>query len=142
MIIDLKRKYLKHCTVGELYIGGIFECYTLEDIRNEVKIPGKTCIPEGIYKVIINQSKRFNRQMPLLMDVPGFSGVRIHTGNWVTDTNGCILVGLKIDEERGFLSQSRNAYDNLFSRLLKKSLGGEPMEIHIYEKGGAYEKSL
>ena len=69
-------------TSGALSIDGKFECFTLEDVVRAKKSAGQTAIPAGTYKVIINQSNRFKRLLPLLLNVPGFEGVRIHTGNY------------------------------------------------------------
>ena len=102
-------------TIGELLIDGIFECYTLEDVERQVKIKAETAIPKGTYKVIINQSNRFKRLMPLLLNVPNFEGVRIHAGNTNHDTEGCILVG-RI-RSRDFIGQSRKAYEKLFKKM-------------------------
>jgi len=102
-------------TIGELLIDGIFECYTLEDIERPVKIKAETAIPKGTYKVIINQSNRFKRLMPLLLNVPNFEGVRIHAGNTNHDTEGCILVGRT--RSKDFIGQSRKAYDKLFKKM-------------------------
>lgn len=116
MKIQIKRLHkTKNSTIGELTIDGKFECYTLEDIEREVKIKAETAIPKGTYKVIINQSNRFKRLMPLLLNVPNFEGVRIHAGNTNHDTEGCILVG----RTRGvdFIGQSRKAYDSLFKKM-------------------------
>ncbi len=98
-------------------VNGIFECFTLEDVERPVKIKGETAIPKGTYKVIINQSNRFKRQLPLLLNVPGFEGVRIHAGNTNHDTEGCILVGQTRHKE--FIGKSRKAFDKLFKKMQK-----------------------
>ncbi|HEY0098382.1 MAG TPA: DUF5675 family protein [Pyrinomonadaceae bacterium] len=103
-------------TIGELSIDGVFECYTLEDCVRPVKIKNVTAIPAGRYRVIINQSQRFKRLLPLLLDVPQFEGVRIHSGNAAGDTEGCILVGQT--KAKDFIGNSRVAFDKLFTRLL------------------------
>jgi hypothetical protein len=116
MQITIKRLHkTDKSTIGELLIDGIFECYTLEDIERPVKIKAETAIPKGTYKVIINQSNRFKRLMPLLLNVPNFEGVRIHAGNTNHDTEGCILVGRT--RSKDFIGQSRKAYDKLFKKM-------------------------
>ena len=109
--------FLPSRTFGKLYLNGKFQCFTLEDtVRNE-KIPAKTAIPKGTYKVIINKSQRFKKLMPLLLNVSLFEGIRIHSGNTENDTEGCILVG----NSRGHngLSMSRVAFDALMVELRK-----------------------
>ena len=100
LIKILRKKNNEHRCFGELYlidneIGKRFFCNTLEDpVRLDgIKIQGQTAIPAGKYKIIINWSNRFNRMMPLVVDVPNFDGIRIHAGNTEKDTEGCILVG-------------------------------------------------
>jgi hypothetical protein len=102
-------------TIGELYIDGVFQCYTLEDIERDVKIKSETAIPKGKYKVMITLSNRFKKYMPLLLNVPNFEGVRIHSGNTNHDTEGCILVGQT--RSKDFIGQSRKAFDKLFKKL-------------------------
>lgn len=112
-------------TAGTLLVDDAFECRTLEDVVRPVKIHGETAIPAGRYHVIVNQSQRFKRLLPLLLDVPGFDGVRIHPGNTANDTEGCILVGDSPGKD--FLGNSRIAFDRLFARL--KSAFDEGQQI-------------
>ena len=91
-------------TNGQLYIDGEYFCFTLEDVMREVdgqkveswKIKGETAIPTGVYKVTLEQSPRFGPETPTLHDVPGFSNIRIHTGNIASDTEGCLIVGFSL----------------------------------------------
>ncbi|MCX6747968.1 MAG: DUF5675 family protein [Candidatus Pacearchaeota archaeon] len=124
MKLELKRAYIgKTYTIGHLYVDGEFLCDTLEDIPRDVKIMNETCIPTGDYKIILNESNRFKRVMPLLLQVPNFEGIRIHAGNSEADTSGCILVGK--NTARGMLSESRATFDKLFSMMTKAEDGIE-----------------
>jgi hypothetical protein len=116
MNLTLIRKYPgTDCIIGELLLDGVFECYTLEDIERPVKIPGVTAIPRGFYEVVITYSERFKKLLPLLLNVPNFDGVRIHTGNVAANTEGCILVGqVKATDS---IQQSKLAFDVLFPKL-------------------------
>lgn len=102
-------------TIGELLYNGIHQCWTLEDIERTEKVYGKTAIPKGTYEVVISYSNNFKRQLPLLLNVPNFSGVRIHSGNTAQDTEGCILVGNKKGTDR--VSESRAAFNALFAKM-------------------------
>jgi len=113
----------KLSTIGELYVNGVFQCYTLEDIERNVKIKGVTAIPKGSYKVIVTMSNRFKKPLPLLLDVPNFSGVRIHSGNKSEDTEGCILVGET--KQTDFIGGSRIAFKSLFDKINKAVLSEE-----------------
>jgi len=116
MKIEVKRLHkTQNSTIGELTIDGKFECYTLEDTERDVKIKGETAIPKGTYKVIINQSNRFKKLLPLLINVPNFEGVRIHPGNSNHDTEGCILVGMNRSVD--YITKSRKAFDSLFKKM-------------------------
>ncbi|MEO8992307.1 MAG: DUF5675 family protein [Nitrosospira sp.] len=116
MELQIKRTdFFEECTIGELSLNGVFECYTLEDKVRPVKIAGKTAIPSGRYEVIINFSQRFQKQLPLLLNVPNYEGVRIHSGNTAADTEGCVLVGeTKTDN---FVGESRWAFNRLFEKM-------------------------
>jgi len=116
MKIEVKRiAYRKDYTIGKWFTDGIYFCDTLEDVPRDVKIMNKTCIHTGTYKVILNYSNRFKRIMPLLVNVPGFEGIRIHPGNTSEDTSGCILVGK--NTIIGKLTESRITFDKLFEVL-------------------------
>ena len=95
-------------------------CDTLEPIwRNydggELKIPKKSAIPEGTYRVVTTYSLRFRKYLPLLVGVPGFEGVRIHAGNTSRDTEGCILVGQNL--QVGKVLWSRIALEKLMKLI-------------------------
>lgn len=117
-------------SAGKLYINGEFFSYTLEDTNRfltsemseeeikKVKVPEKTAIPRGKYEVVINFSNHFKKQMPLLIGVKGFAGVRIHSGNKPEHTEGCLLVGFE-DSSDGFIGQSKDAETELYKRLFE-----------------------
>ena len=88
-----RRIFTTQSTIGELAVDGNFECFTLEDPVRPKKIRSVTAIPAGTYTVAITFSPRFGTELPLLLDVPEFEGIRIHPGNTATDTEGCLLVG-------------------------------------------------
>jgi len=118
-------------TIGKLYADGIFVCVTLEDVvrPDGIKIPSETAVPAGNYNVDITPSPRFGCLMPLLVNVQGFVGVRIHWGNSAKDTDGCILVG----ESKGtdWISGSRRAWDALMALLNAAKARGETISLTI-----------
>lgn len=121
-------------TFGKLYVDGSYECETLEDQDRKledggVKVYGETCIPRGKYLVVIDYSQRFKVDLPRLLNVPGFEGIRIHPGNTVTDTHGCILVGRV--RTGGQIQNSRSAFNALFAKLDAAYDEGEEIELEI-----------
>ena len=114
-------------TISRLFIDGVFECYVLEGVDRglkqsmttaeiaAIKVPGATAIPEGVYGIDITFSPHFGKDMPLLENVPGYDGVRIHPGNFPSDTEGCLLVGKgwELDED----TDSRVEFDSLYPKL-------------------------
>jgi hypothetical protein len=102
-------------TIGELYLDDEFFCYTLEDVVRTEKVAGQTAIPTGTYKVVIDDSVRFKRRLPHILDVPNFVGVRIHPGNSDVDTEGCILVGKSYKDN--WITESRVTFDKLFEKM-------------------------
>lgn len=141
MRLTLKRIANKdnYC-IGKLYINGKYFCDTLEDRDRglddsmtveeilSMKKYGETAIPSGIYTVLLTYSPKYKKIMPLINNVKGYSGIRIHSGNSSKDTLGCLLVGK--NTVVGRLTDSRNTYNALFKRLQQK--GSNKITIEIY----------
>ena len=128
MELKLKRLYKKSdYTIGKLYVDGEYFCDTVEDtdrglsqdMKNSTidakKIYGKTAIPTGRYSVVLSYSNKFKKTLPLLKDVLGFSGVRIHSGNTAEDSLGCIIVGE--NKIKGGVINSRATMERLMAKL-------------------------
>lgn len=139
MKITIKRVHvMPGYTVGEITIDGKKMGFTLEDEVREKegvpverwKIPGKTAIPAGEYPVQITMSNRFKRPLPLLLDVPGFAGVRIHPGNSSQDTEGCILVGATWGGG-DWVMYSRIAFNKVYVRISEALARGEKIILSI-----------
>ena len=115
--------------IGKLYVDGVYVCDTLEDTDRglsdimdveeikKLKVYGKTAIPVGIYPVTITYSPKFKKNLPLLLNVKGYEGIRIHSGNTDKDTLGCILVGQ--NKQVGKVLNSRKMFDILYRELVK-----------------------
>lgn len=118
-------------TIGSLTADGDWMCWVCEDTVREpgVKVPGKTAIPYGKYRVDITMSPRFKRPLPLLLSVPGFEGIRIHTGNTADDTEGCLLPGL--DRLPKSVGRSKLAFEALYTRIFDAKARGESITIEI-----------
>ncbi len=102
-------------TLGKLSINGVHECFICEDAVRDSKIHGQTAIPAGRYEIIITLSNRFKRELPILLNVPNYEGVRIHSGNHEGHTEGCLLPG-KTRNDTGVFS-SVLATNNLILKI-------------------------
>lgn len=104
--LRLERRYKgSKYTIGKLFINDEYFCDTIEDIDRGLKssmsieyikkkkVYAETAIPTGTYKIEMTYSNKFKRILPLLVDVKGFSGIRIHRGNTEKDSSGCIVIG-------------------------------------------------
>ena len=114
-------------TLGILLIDGVFVCWTLEDVVREVKIPGETAIPAGRYAVRLSLSQRFQKLLPEILTVPGFTGIRIHAGNTQADTAGCLLVGRIRADDR--VEESKLALMHVMEQLRRATTAGDPITI-------------
>ena len=113
--------------IGKLYIDGVYFSDVIEDTdrglddsmyENDIlklKVKGETAIPTGIYTITITYSPKYKKMMPLINNVKGYNGIRIHSGNTSKDTEGCLIVGK--NKEVGKVLDSRVTYNALFKRL-------------------------
>ena len=147
MKIDVVRtQFGIDATNGMMFIDGKFECYTLEDQYQAVKVMHETCIPEGTYKIKFRKVGGFHDRysaryknahygMLELQDVPDFKYILIHSGNTDEHTSGCILTGntqqdLDLGKD-GMIGQSRNAYERMYRKVSAVLLQGKEVSITI-----------
>lgn len=142
MEIKIVRAWRKeNYTIGKVFVNGERMCESLEDTDRGLhqrmtaaeiakrKIKGKTAIPTGTYNVKITYSPRFGKNLPLVEDVPGFSGIRIHSGNTAADTDGCILLGR--NTTTGRVNDSRIWTNKLQSIIQECAQRGENVSLII-----------
>ena len=144
-------------TNGILLVDGLFECYTLEDQYQAVKVMHETCIPEGTYDIKFRTvggfhskySERYGNAhygMLHLQDVPNFTYILIHAGNTDEHTSGCLIVGetqqdLDISDD-GFIGHSGKAYSKLYNKVAKELLLGKEVTIEYTTITKLLEKPL
>ena len=140
----VRTQFGKDATNGLLFIDGIFECYTLEDQYQAVKVMHETCIPEGTYDIEFRKTGGFHAKyseryknahygMLHIQDVPNFTYILIHTGNTDEHTSGCLIVGesqqdLDIADD-GFIGSSAVAYKKMYSKVANQLLQGKKVSI-------------
>jgi hypothetical protein len=116
-LVIKRTNLLANCTIGHLWIDGVDTgLFTLEPTVRDVKIYGKTAIPYGTYQVVVDYSEHFLENLPHIMNVPNFVGVRIHPGNTDQDTEGCVLLGMTWDGG-DFIGDSRKAFYSIFPKI-------------------------
>jgi len=140
----IRTQFGKDATNGLLFIDGVFECYTLEDQYQAVKVMHETCIPEGTYDIKFRKTGGFHAKysaryknahygMLHLQDVPGFTYILIHTGNTDEHTSGCLIVGetqqdLDINFN-GMVGSSAVAYKKMYAKVANQLLQGKKVTI-------------
>ncbi len=135
-LIQVRYKYSQVATLSTLLIEGKFFCYCLEDVvrpDGAPKVYGQSAIPAGLYDLQVTFSHRFQKLMPLILSVPGFTGIRMHGGNTAQDTDGCIIVAQTIlnGDDNGNFKVANSA-----SNLLIDYLGSMPHTIEIVNTSG------
>ena len=142
MKLLLKRTFLRdEYTIGSLFVDGKYFCDTIEDkVRDfnkdgdlldpgETKVYAETAIPYGTYDVELSMSPKFKRQLPMILDVKHFTGIRIHRGNTAQDSAGCIIVGE--NKVRGKVINSTR-YEAWLIGFMKQAIKlGRKMQITI-----------
>lgn len=131
-IIARRTKIGPKSTLSRLFIDGVFYCWILEDEDrgltdtmtlvdiSKMKVHGQTAIPSGRYEVVVDYSTRFKKDLPRLLKVPGFAGIRLHPGNWIHNTEGCPLPGMgySIDKQGEYcVTRSKDAFEPLFTKI-------------------------
>ena len=142
MELRLERKYRssKYC-IDKLYINGKYfsdaledpdrgltDSMSLEEIKR-IKVKGDTCIPYGTYNVTITYSPRFKKNLPLINNVKGFEGIRIHSGNTPQDTEGCLLLGF--NRVKGQVVDSRITVSKFITQIQQALNKGEKVIMTI-----------
>ena len=121
-------------TFGKMFIDGRYFGETLEDTDQEiekggVKVYGESAIPRGRYPVTVSPSRRFGREMPEVLDVPEFRGIRIHGGNTEADTLGCPLLG-QVRTSTG-VANCKGINDRLLLTIKAAAQRGEDVWLEI-----------
>ena len=127
----MREPSINDTTLGSLFIDDHWQCHTLEDVIRPTgeKVHSKTAIPPGRYRLILSMSNRFKKIMPEVLNVPMFTGIRIHSGNTAKDTAGCLLVGQTRSVETRTIGRSRVAYKALMLKLTAALKGGDSIYI-------------
>jgi len=134
-------------TLGLLFYNHKFFCYTLEDTYNEVKIPGVTRIPAGVYELDFLKydtplTLKYRETRPWfnyhieIKNIPNYTGVYIHNGSTHEHTEGCILVAGTVNafSATKIITQSRLTFEKLY-KLFKRDKGnGYNFRIKILDE--------
>ncbi len=138
--LKIKRKIFKNAyTIGRWSADGVdMGCDSLEDTRRFLnqggtKIAGKTAIPAGTYEVIMSYSPRFRREMPEIIGVPQFTGLRIHSFNESKETEGCLAGGIHNPNYNGgdWISNSKYWTGIIEARIVEAIGNGDKVFLTI-----------
>lgn len=147
MIIRIKRKrVVDDCTLGDIFIDGVWEGYTLENRPHEEKVQGDTRIDAGIYdvefrEIVSGLTQTYREKYPWfefhiqIMDVPNFDYVYIHIGNKAKDTDGCVLVGSSQSFSEAFIGSSTTRYKEIYKKISSALKQGIKVTLIIEDEG-------
>lgn len=131
MNLEVQRKtFTDKSIIGELFLNGAHEAYTLEPPKHDFK---PCAIPVGTYDVTLRYSPKHGRIIPHVENVPGFSEIEIHIGNFPKDTEGCLLVGQSLGPVPDEILGSGAEFQPLFDKLQTANAEGEPITITYSE---------
>lgn len=129
MNVVIDRKWKKDTyTIGRVFIDDVFFANSMEDKDRGLtkdmplaeikkrKVYGETAIPTGEYIVRMTYSPKYRRMMPEVLDVPCWTGVRMHSMNEAKDSEGCIGYGK--NDKPGWISNSRATMKEFERRLI------------------------
>lgn len=140
-ILLIRENFTPDYTEGKLFINGVYICDTIEDCdrglddkmsEEEIlkkKVYGKTCIPYGRYKVIIDYSNKYGKMLIHILNVKGFDGIRIHSLNSADSSLGCIGPGKRTAP--GWVSKSRYHYEIIHEMVEEALNRGDEVHIEI-----------
>lgn len=142
LVIDCFRKiFTEQSTISQAVIDGKSICYFLEDKDRgltsdmsldqikELKVYGETAIPYGVYEIQITYSQKFKKELPVLLNVPGYEGIRIHTGNKSEHSHGCLLPGNVVSLD--YVGESTIAFNKLLGIIKEALNAGKKVFINI-----------
>lgn len=134
-------------TLGLFHIDDAWQCFTLEDEHRDVKVPGETRIPAGVYGMALrtegglhqkylNRFQDMHKGMLWLRHVPQFDWIYLHCGNYEYQTDGCPLVGdgaLQNVTGAGAVQKSTAAYRRIYPPIAETILAGEDVVIEVID---------
>jgi len=150
----IRNVFTENTTISDWFTDNIFDCHTLEDKdrglhnkmtleeTNKIKVYGDTCIGYGKYEVDITYSNKFQIHYPLVLNVVGFSGIRIHCGVNKNHTLGCLLTGESVVKDG--LKNSQVAFYKVFFKMLSYKtsppIASELIALHKAKNAGGFAK--
>ncbi len=131
-VLSKRKEFYDDRTIGHFFLDGALFCYVLEDRDRQIqpdgsiipwapnlKVYGQTAIPRGRYRLVINQSQKFRRMMPEILNVQSFTGIRLHDGEGPQSTEGCLILSyqMQIRDGKHWLIRNKEAFDKFFLLL-------------------------